>query len=65
MEPERRRSIYRARALAAWSERRDRAVLPRFAAPRRFLVLWLLVGLLMAAGSAVLVPLVRALGGLG
>lgn len=61
MEP--RRSLYRARALQAWTGRRDRAVFPRLVSPRLFAALWAALALLGAAGAAVLVHLLRELGG--
>lgn len=61
MEP--RRSLYRARALQAWSERRDRAAFPRLVSPRLFAALWAALALLGAAGAAVLVHLLREAGG--
>ena len=63
METPPRPSLFRPRALAAWAERREISVLPRLAAPRSLLVLWAALVLLLAAGAAVLIPLLRELGG--
>ena len=57
-----RPSIYRPRALAAWAERREISVLPRLALPKRLRVLWVALLLLLAAGAAVLIPLLKELG---
>lgn len=60
--PETRPTLFRPRALAAWAERRETAVLPRLAAPRALIVLWIALALLAAAGAAVLVPLLQEIG---
>lgn len=60
---ETRRSLYRARALEAWTERRDKAVLPRPVSSRRFAALWTALALLGAAGAAVLFRLLQEIGG--
>lgn len=63
MEPGARPSIFRPRALAAWSERREISVVPRLAAPRALLALWAALLLLLAAGAALLALLLREAGG--
>jgi len=58
-----RPSLFRPRALAAWAERRETAVLPRLATPRLLIVLWIALAVLAAAGAAILVPLLQEMGG--
>jgi hypothetical protein len=62
-EPRTRPAIFRPRALAAWAGRRELSVLPRLAAPRGLAALWVALLLLLAAGAAVLLPLLRGAGG--
>jgi hypothetical protein len=44
------RTIFRADALQRYMQGRERSVLPQFVSPRTFLCLWILLGLLVAAG---------------
>ncbi len=46
------RSLFRAEAVRRYAQSREKVVLPRLVAPRTFLCLWLLLGLLVAAGVA-------------
>lgn len=56
------RELFRPRALAAWAERRELSVLPRLAAPRFLAGLWAALALLLGAGAALLVLLLREAG---
>ena len=56
------RQLFRPRAVAAWAERREHSVLPRLAAPRFLAVLWAALALLLGAGAALLVLLLRGAG---
>jgi hypothetical protein len=44
------RSIYRDKAIQKYIEKREKDILPHFVAPPVFLFLWILLGLLLAAG---------------
>jgi hypothetical protein len=48
----RERSLYRPEAVQRYLSAAQQGVLPRFVAPRVLFVLWLLLGLLLAAGAA-------------
>ncbi|MFL6289598.1 MAG: hypothetical protein ACJ759_01760 [Thermoanaerobaculia bacterium] len=56
------RVLFRPRALAAWAERRELSVLPRLATPRVLAVLWMALALLLGAGAALLIVLLRGAG---
>jgi hypothetical protein len=47
------RSIFRAEAVRRYIQNHEEAVLPRLICPRTFLYLWILLGLLLAAGGFV------------
>lgn len=47
------RSIFRAAALQRYRETQDRVVLPRLVSPRVFAYLWILVLILILAGSVI------------
>jgi hypothetical protein len=47
------RSIFRAEAVRRYMQSRERVVLPRFIAPRILFGLWVLLGLLAAAGAGI------------
>jgi hypothetical protein len=44
------RTIFRPEAIRRYTQRGERAVLPRFVSPRAFVFLWMLLGLLAASG---------------
>ena len=58
-----RRSVFRPETLRRYTEGRDRAVLPRWVSPHTFVALWVVLGLLAAAGGVVGIALMGALAG--
>lgn len=51
-------SIFRHDALRRYAAARDQAVLPRLVAPRTFVSLWVLAGLLVMSGAVALFPVI-------
>jgi hypothetical protein len=51
--PQTKRSIFRDEALRRYVESQEKSVLPPLLAPKTFLCLWLLVGLLAASSAIV------------
>ena len=47
-----KQSIFRSKALEQYVQGRNKAILPRFASPPIFVFLWILLGLLIIAGTA-------------
>ena len=45
------RPIFRADAVQRYIQSHQKSILPRFVCPRTFLYLWILLGLLLLAGS--------------
>ena len=58
-----KRSVFRPETLRRYMEDRDRAVLPRWVSPRTFIALWVVLGLLVAAGGVMGIVLMSALSG--
>ena len=60
---ESRRPVFRPEALRRYTEGRDRALPLRWVSPRTFVALWVVLGLLVAAGGVVGIALMGALSG--